>query len=49
MTLHFMSEKDLSRVEILRDLTDGRLTVSTANDKRHQAGAGTGLQGHLNR
>ena len=27
MTLHFMSDKELSRLEILRDLSGGRLTV----------------------
>ena len=32
MTLHFMSDKELSRVEILRDLTAGRLTVSTTRN-----------------
>lgn len=30
MALHFMSDKELSRVEILRDLARGRLTVSAA-------------------
>lgn len=32
MALHFMSDKELSRVEILRDLTAGRLTVSAASE-----------------
>ncbi len=32
MALHFMSDKELSRVEILRDLTAGRLTVSAAGE-----------------
>ena len=32
MALHFMSDKELSRVEILRDLTAGRLTVSVAGE-----------------
>ena len=32
MTLHFISDKELSRVEILRDLTTGRLTVSAASE-----------------
>jgi hypothetical protein len=31
VALHFMSDKELSRVEILRDLTAGRLTVSAAS------------------
>lgn len=31
MALHFMSDKELSRVEILRDLAAGRLTVSAAS------------------
>ena len=30
MTLHIMSDKELARLEVLRDLTSGRLTVSTA-------------------
>ena len=30
MTLHFMSDKELSRLEILRDLGSGRLTTSVA-------------------
>ena len=30
MTLHFMSDKELSRLEVLRDLTSGRLTASAA-------------------
>ncbi len=30
MTLHFMSDKELSRLEILRDLGSGRLTTSAA-------------------
>ena len=30
MTLHFMSDKELSRLEILRDLSSGRLTVLAA-------------------
>ena len=30
MTLHIMSDKELARVEVLRDLMSGRLTVSTA-------------------
>jgi len=30
MVLHIMSDKELSRLEVLRDLTSGRLTVSTA-------------------
>ena len=30
MTLHFMSDKELSRLEILRDLSGGRLTVLAA-------------------
>jgi hypothetical protein len=32
MTLHFMSDKELSRLEILRDLGSGRLTTSAAAD-----------------
>ncbi len=32
MALHFMSDKELSRVEILRDLMAGRLTVSAASE-----------------
>ncbi len=32
MALHFMSDKELSRVEILRDLSAGRLTVSVASE-----------------
>ena len=32
VALHFMSDKELSRVEILRDLTAGRLTVSAASE-----------------
>jgi hypothetical protein len=32
MTLRFMSDKELSRVEILRDLAAGRLTVLAASD-----------------
>ena len=32
MALHFMSDKELSRVEILRDLAAGRLTVSAAGE-----------------
>jgi len=31
VALHLMSNKELSRVEILRDLTAGRLTVSAAS------------------
>ncbi|ESQ79173.1 hypothetical protein AEYBE204_09190 [Asticcacaulis sp. YBE204] len=30
MALHIMSDKELARFEVLRDLTSGRLTVSTA-------------------
>ena len=30
MTLHFMSDKELSRLEVLRDLTSGRLTATAA-------------------
>ena len=30
MTLHFMSDKELSRLEILRDLGSGCLTTSAA-------------------
>jgi hypothetical protein len=30
MTLHFVSDKELSRLEILRDLSGGRLTVLAA-------------------
>jgi len=30
MTLHFMSDKELSRLEILRDLGSGRLTTPAA-------------------
>lgn len=30
MTLHFMSDKELSRLEILRDFTSGRLTTPAA-------------------
>ena len=32
VALHFMSDKELSRVEILRDLSAGRLTVSAASE-----------------
>ena len=32
MTLHFMRDKELSRLEILRDFTSGRLTTSAAAD-----------------
>lgn len=32
VALHFMNDKELSRVDILRDLTAGRLTVSAASD-----------------
>jgi hypothetical protein len=32
VALHFMSDKELSRVEILRDLAAGRLTVLAASD-----------------
>ena len=32
MTLHIMSERELTRLEVLRDLTTGRLTVSAAAD-----------------
>lgn len=32
MTLHFMSDKELSRLEILRDLCSGRLTIWAAAD-----------------
>lgn len=32
MALHFMSDRELSRVEILRNLTAGRLTVSAASE-----------------
>ena len=32
MTLHIMSDKELERVEILRDLASGRLTVSAATE-----------------
>ena len=31
MTLHFMSDKELSRLEMLRDFTSGRLTTSAAD------------------
>jgi hypothetical protein len=30
MALHFMSDKELARLEILRDLVGGRLTTSAA-------------------
>ena len=30
MTLYIMCDKELARLEVLRDLTSGRLTVSTA-------------------
>jgi hypothetical protein len=30
VTLHFMSDKELSRLEVLRDLTSGRLTAAAA-------------------
>ena len=30
MTLHFISDKELSRLEVLRDLTSGRLTAAAA-------------------
>jgi hypothetical protein len=30
VTLHIMSDKELTRLEVLRDLTSGRLTGSTA-------------------
>ena len=30
MTIHFMSDKELSRLEVLRDLTSGRLTATAA-------------------
>lgn len=30
MVLHIMSDKELSRLEVLRDLSAGRLTVSAA-------------------
>jgi transposase len=30
VTLHIMSDKELTRLEVLRDLTSGRLTASTA-------------------
>jgi hypothetical protein len=30
VTLHIMSDKELARLEVLRDLTSGRLTASTA-------------------
>ena len=30
MTLHFMSDKELSRLEVLRDLTSGRLAAAAA-------------------
>ncbi len=30
MALHIMSDKELARLEVLRDLTSGRLTVSSA-------------------
>ena len=30
MTLHYMSGKELARLEVLRDLTSGRLTASAA-------------------
>ncbi|WP_255346309.1 hypothetical protein [Asticcacaulis sp. AC402] len=30
MTLHIMSDKELARLEVLRDLTSGRLTASAA-------------------
>ena len=32
MTLHFMSDKELKRLEILRDLTSGRLTIAAAGE-----------------
>jgi hypothetical protein len=32
VALHFMSDKELSRVESLRDLTAGGLTVSAASE-----------------
>ena len=30
MTLHIMSDKELARLEVLRDLTSGRLTAMAA-------------------
>lgn len=32
MALHFMSDRELSRLEVLRDLTSGRLTVTAASE-----------------
>ena len=32
MTLHFMSDKELGRVGVLRDLTAGRLTIATVKN-----------------
>jgi hypothetical protein len=32
LTLHIMSDKELTRLEVLRDLTTGRLTVSAATE-----------------
>jgi hypothetical protein len=32
MTLHIMSDRELARVEVLRDLASGRLTVAAAGE-----------------
>jgi hypothetical protein len=32
MALHFMSDKELARLEVLRDLASGRLTVAAASE-----------------
>ena len=32
MTLYFMSDRELTRLEVLRDLTSGRLTVAAASE-----------------
>jgi hypothetical protein len=38
MTLHFMSDKELSRLEILRDLGSGRLTETAVLENKRLGG-----------
>jgi hypothetical protein len=43
VALHFMSDKELNRVETLRDLTAGRLTISAASELRDWSAPGLPL------